>query len=280
MEPTFLWGRAGGYFVLWIGFAWLLSHWSRAEDRVGARAAWKCQALSGPGLVLYGITLHFAAIDWMMSLEAPFTSTIYAPIVAAGQLLSALALAIVVFTCVRNRSEYAAALSGKVLNDLGNLLLTLVLTTTYLVWCQAMLIWMADLRRDNSWWLARTSPRWQVFITVLFVLGFVTPLLALVLRAVKKNSRWLCGVALLLLVVQYALVAYQVVPGTPLASRSTVWLAPLLLIGLGGLWLAAFLWLLASRPLTPLADRNWDHARHLLHIEQEELAREEALAHG
>ena len=71
--------------------AWLLSFWSRREDRQGgARQAWNCHNLSGPGLVIYGVTLHFASIDWMMSLDPAFTSTIYGPIVAAGQILSAL----------------------------------------------------------------------------------------------------------------------------------------------------------------------------------------------
>ncbi len=278
LAAPFLWTRAVVFFGLWLLLAWLLSHWSREEDAAGARAAWKCHSLSGPGLVVYGVTLHFAAIDWMMSLES-FTSTIYGPVVAAGQLLSALALALVVLACLRKRPDWTAALSGKVLNDLGNLLLTLVLVTTYLVWCQAMLIWMADLRRDNAYWLARSERLWQGVTLVLFFAGFVGPMFALLLRAVKQSVRLLGGLALLLLVVHYLHLVHMIVP-TSFFAGTTAWIALLTLCGQGGLWLAAFLWLLASRPLVPLTDRNWQQARHLLHVEQEELAREEALAHG
>jgi hypothetical protein len=279
-QGPFVWGRAIGYFVLWTTLAWLLGFWSRQEDDAGVRSAWKCQGLSGPGLVIYGITLHFASIDWMMSIEAPFTSTIYGPIVAAGQLLSALTLSLVAFACIARQAEFAPAMSGKVLNDLGNLLFTLVLTWAYLVWCQAMLIWMADLRHDNTWWLARARGGWPWLSAIIAILGFVGPLFVLLFRKVKRDQNLLARTAALVLVVQFIFVTYQILPSAAPNGRIAVLPALFLALGLIATWLAAFLWLLSSRPLVPRRDRSWDHARHLQRSDLEELDREEALIHG
>jgi hypothetical protein len=280
-ETQFVVIRAVIYCALWIALSWLLRHWSRQQEGGHAVAAeWKCHNLSGPGLVIYGLTLHFAAIDWMMSLELPFTSTIYGPIVAACQLLSAFALAVVVLTTVSRQMQFSAALWRPVLSDLGNLLLALVLVWAYLIWCQAMLIWMADLRRDNTWWLVRAEGPWPWVTIGGTIAGLVVPLFMLLSRSVKRNPTALACAALLLLVMQPIFLTYQIAPGSPIAWRSAAWLLPLSFTGLGGIWLAAFLWSLGRTPLTPMHDRNWEHSRHLERLQKEEICREEALAHG
>src|SRR5207253_3825745 len=183
--PQFVWGRAAAYFVIWTAMAWLLGRWSRQEDQQDStRPAQKCHNFSGPGLVIYGITLHFAAIDWMMSIQAGFTSTIFGPIVAAGQLLSALALALVILSFISTRAEFSGVLSSQVLRDLGNLLFTLVVVWAYLVWCQFMLIWIGDLPRDNVWWLARSRGGWMLIGVGIVVLHFGVPFFLLLFRAI------------------------------------------------------------------------------------------------
>jgi hypothetical protein len=229
--------------------------------------------------VLYGISLHFAAIDWMMSLEPSFTSTIFGPIVAASQLLSALALAIIVLACLTGDGSLTA-LSPKVLNDLGNLLLTLVVVWSYLVWCQAMLIWMVDLPRDNVWWLARWDSPWRWASVVLAIFEFAVPFSLLLFRAVKQNIRRLAAVAVLVLLMQVFFVAYQLGPSLGAQRVSSHWMEFVMPLGLGGIWLAGSLWLLSRRPLAPIYDRNWPHALYLRDLDEEEAAREEALAHG
>ena len=97
LAPTYFWIRAAVYFALWTAIAYLLASWSRKEDQTGdPRLAWKSLKLSGYAAVVYGISLHFAAIDWAMSLQPVFHSTIWGPLFATGQLLSALAFALVV----------------------------------------------------------------------------------------------------------------------------------------------------------------------------------------
>ena len=78
LRPTYFWIRAAVYFILWIGIAFWLTRWSRLEDQTGnPRLAWKSQRLSGFGALVYGVTFHFAAVDWAMSLQPVFHSTIW-----------------------------------------------------------------------------------------------------------------------------------------------------------------------------------------------------------
>jgi hypothetical protein len=269
------------YFVLWIALAWLLARWSRKDDETGSVAwAQKCQSLSGPGLVIYGITLHFASIDWIMSVQPAFTSTISGPIVAAGQMLSAFALALLLFARMANRAELAAVLSPKLLSDLGGLLFTLVVVWAYLVWFQFMLIWMADLPRDNVWCLARARGGWKVVTWIIVLLQFVVPFFLLLFRAVKQNVRALASVAALLLVMQLVFSDYQIIPAFPAAGRVQHALVCVLALGLGSVWLTASVWLLGQRPLVPLHDRNLREAARLRHLDEEEASREKAIVHA
>jgi hypothetical protein len=280
-EPQFVWGRAVAYFVIWTAMARLLGRWSRQEDeQKSVAAAQKCHNLSGPGLVAYGITLHFAAIDWMMSIQSAFTSTIFGPIVAAGQLLSALALALVVLRFCANRPEFAGILSSQVLLDLGNLLLTLVIVWAYLVWCQFMLIWIGDLPRDNIWWLVRQRSGWTGAAVVMAALHFAVPFFLLLFRAIKQDVRALSCIAALLLVMQFVFVAFQVIPAFAQSIAGENWLIVLVAIVVAGIWVAVFLWLLSRRPILPRQDRNWPQVEHLSAFDRQEDAREEALAHG
>lgn len=278
-QREFVWGRCVAYFVLWILLAWRLAVWSRAQDATtSAIPSWKAQRLSGPGLVIYGITLHFAAIDWLMSIQG-VTSTIFGPIVACSQLLSAFALAALVFTALAGHSDFQAALSRKVLVDIGSLLFTLVVVWAYLVWCQFMLIWIGDLPRDNPWWLARSRGGWQWVTAAIALFGFVVPFFLLLFRAVKQNLSGLGRTAGLLLAMQLVFADYQIMPAFHPARLMVHWLDLVVPLGLGGVWLAAFLWLLGRQPLAPRCDRNWQHAIQLRRLDEEESAREEAVAH-
>src|SRR5262245_50693237 len=88
--------RAVLYFVIWISVGYFLTRWSREQDRTGESSlVEKLQTLSGPGLVLYGLTVTFSAIDWVMSLEPHWYSTIYGMIFMVSHGVMAMAFMIV-----------------------------------------------------------------------------------------------------------------------------------------------------------------------------------------
>jgi hypothetical protein len=281
LQPTWFCYRAVVYFALWLPLAFLLARWSRMEDETGnPRLAWKCLKLSGFGAVVYGVSLHFAAVDWAMSLQPVFHSTIWGPIFAVGQLLSAFCLTLIVLSRLIERAPLGEVASLKVRNDLGSLLLTLLILWAYLVWFQFMLVWIANLPVDIIWYLPRASWGWKAAIAVIAVLHFAVPFFLLLMRKVKQNSRAVAWIAGLILLMQLVFMHYQTMPGTADGSAAQYALCILVPIGLGGVWLAYFLWQLQRRPLLPTHDYNRQSALHLRHLDEEEAAREEGMAYG
>src|SRR6185437_7318653 len=106
------------FFAIWLFFAWWLNHWSHRQDRAGSpRFRRRFENVGGGGLVVYGVTLHFASVDWFMSLQPAFHSTIYAPVIAGGQLVSAHAGAILLLALLAQEAPLAKIVSGRALND-------------------------------------------------------------------------------------------------------------------------------------------------------------------
>lgn len=281
LKPWFFVLRTIIYFAVWLVLTYFFSAWSKEQDRKGyLRAEWKASNLAGPGLFIFGLTFHFAAIDWVMSLQTSFTSTIFGPMVFTGQLLSAFALCVLVFCILLVKPAYRHVISPKVMNDLGSLLFTFLILWAYMVWFQFMLIWMANLPRGAIFYVTRSEAvsSWVVVLLVLF--HFVIPFFLLLLKTVKRNRRWLGGVAGLLLLMQLLYVYYQTLPIFHAPGISQHWMDFFTPLAIGGLWLGCFLWLLQLRPILPLNDLNSEEAEHLRRLDDEEHAREEALAHG
>ncbi len=117
--------------------------------------------MSGPGLVIYGITTFFASIDWLMSLQPAFRSTIFGPLFASGELLAGFACAVLVVAWLVVRPPLDKVVSEEALNDLGSLLFAFVVVWSYLAFFQYLLIWIGNLRYDIIWYLPRLQGGWR-----------------------------------------------------------------------------------------------------------------------
>jgi len=280
LDPRFFCLRAVVYFVVWLVLTGLVSAWSRRQDDSdNARVYWKLAKISGFGLLLIGITLHFASMDWVMSVQPGFTSTILGPLVFSSQLLSAYALSVMLFCCLATRPEYAKLLSSKVMDDLGSLLFTLLVLWAYLAWFQFMLIWIADLPRGNVWYLVRGHELWKWLMVYLVVVHGVAPFVLLLFRVVKQNPLRLGVVAAVVFAGQCIFVYEQIMPAFGPVGFARNWIDFAILLGMGGIWFACALWNLSRRPLLPVYDLNHEQAVHLRELDLEQIAREESLAH-
>jgi hypothetical protein len=281
LNVPFFWGRAAVFFACWLTIAYLLNAWSDREERTGdPDLRYRISQLSGIGLVVYGITLHFASIDWVMSLQPVFHSTIFGPLLAMGQLLPAQAFAVLLLSRLVTRPPLDAVVSAKVMNDLGNLLLSFLVLWAYMVWFQFMLIWIANLPVDVIWYLPRSEGGWQWLAYVILVFNFAIPFFLLLVRRVKQAPQVIGAIAGTILVMQLAYDYYLVEPpfeGTTIADHWMDFLTP---FALGGLWLAYFLWQFSRRPLVAENDHNEAQAIHLRRLDEEDEALEEMLAHG
>jgi hypothetical protein len=281
LNPPFAWARAGLFFVLWMLLAYFLNAWSRRQDETGdPRWGVRLSRLSGPGLIVYGLTITFASVDWVMSLQPSFRSTIFGPLFASGQIVSAQAFALLVLAWLVQRPPLANLFSLEAFNDLGNLLLTFLIIWAYLAYFQFMLIWIANLPYDISWYLPRSQGGWQWVAWALFLFHFTIPFFLLLMRDVKQNPRNLAEVAGLVLFMQLVYGYYQIMPAFPGTHLAEHWMDFLTPFAVGGLWLGYFLWQLKRYPGLPQHDVNRESALHLHGLDLEEAAREQVAHHA
>jgi hypothetical protein len=207
---------------------WLwLAHSMRR--RLGTPAAARFAA---GGLVLYVLTVSLAAVDWVMSLVPRWHSTVLGILVGTAQLLAATALAVCV--SVAGRDTASAAWTSRRLNDLGSLLMLLVLGWGYLAFMDYLTAWIADLPAETVWYLPRVTTGWRWLGAFLVLFHLMLPFAVLLSRQAKQRAAWLAAVALWLLVAQAGYVAWLVLPG--LRTHAVAWSDPLAWIGIGGLW--------------------------------------------
>ena len=219
---------APGFFALrTIGYllAWTLLSWFFRNKR-----SW-----SAVGLIVYVFTVSLAAVDWIASLVPEWRSSGFGLVVATGQMLGAMALA-VAFAGLRGRA------APQQLHDLGNLLLMYVMGWAYLAYTQFLIIWAENLPHEISWYLPRLQTGWRWLGLLLVACQFAAPFAILLSREAKRSPGILGGVALALLAAHVANVYWLVAPSVRPAGFSIAWGDPLALAGL------ALLWWLAWRP--------------------------------
>jgi len=252
--PAFI-VRAVLYFALWSLLGFLLSRWSAQQDRSDAPAlTQKLQTLSGPGLVIYGLTVTFSAIDWLMSLEPRWYSTIFGMMFMVSHGLLGLVFVIGVSCFLSRRLPLARFLAPWVFQDLGNLLLAFVMLWAYLSFSQFLLVWMENLQQEIPWYLHRINGGWGVIAVALIGLQFALPFVLLLSRAVKRHAAALCVVAAGIAVMHQIELYWFVVPSFHPDGFTLHWTTLVAPIAIGGIWLAAFLSQLKNQPLLPLRD--------------------------
>lgn len=252
--PFFL-GRAVFYFSVWILITYFLNKWSLEQDRTGHRPlTTRLQSLSGPGLVLYGLTVTFASIDWMMSLEPQWFSTMYGILIMGGQGLSAMAFIIAVVVVLAQYKPLSEVIKPRHLHDLGKLMLAFLMLWAYFGFSQFLIIWAGNLPEEIPWYVRRLQSSWKWLGLALVVLQFALPFVLLLSRDLKRNARRLVVVAVAVIVMRLVDLVWLTGPEFHEAALRIHWMDVLMPIGIGGLWLAYFAHQLKARPLLPIGD--------------------------
>jgi hypothetical protein len=255
LNVPFFVGRTVLYFLVWVALAYFLLRWSAEQDRTGdERLLLRLRHLSAGGVVALGVTVSFAAIDWLMSLEPTWYSTVYGARVGAGMLLTAFALTIVVLVVLASREPLANVASAQLFNDFGSLLLAFLMLWAYMTYFELTLIWAGNLGEEISWYLRRLYGPWEPVAYFVGIGAFAVPFVLLLFRPLKRNRRTLGAVASFLFLTRVVDVFGLVAPAFYQSGPLVHWLDPVALVGLGGLWLAAFAHQLAARPLLALND--------------------------
>jgi hypothetical protein len=241
------------YFVIWILLAKTLTSWGDTLDRPASVRVPRFQALSGAGLVLYSLTVSFAAVDWVMSLDPHWGSTIYGLIFLVGQGLSAFCFSIIMLTVFTRFRPYSEIVKPMQFHDIGKLTLAFVMLFAYFSFSQWLIIWSGNLPEEISWYLQRIRGGWGYVILAIVLFHFALPFAMLLSRELKRAGRRLIGLAILLMFMRMVDIYWYVVPNFRGVAMFSIWyiVAP---IGVGGLWLAYFFYNLRQRQILPAYD--------------------------
>lgn len=264
--PFFL-VRALVYFAGWILIAWTMTRWSRQQDEGDPSLNQRLQYLSGAGIVFYTFAATLAGIDWVMSINPHWYSTLFGFIFVGGHGLAALSFTILISVFLARREPMEHIFKPSHFHDLGKLSLAFVMLWAYFNFSQYMLVYAANLVEEIPYFITRISHGWQYLALFLVLFQFVVPFLLLLMRDLKRTPYRLVWVALALLMLRYVDLFMLVSPefassganlhlleGEHESTFFVHWLDLMAPLAIGGLWLWMFLTQLAQRPLLALGD--------------------------
>lgn len=247
--------RALIYFGVWITLAVLFVNWSRRQDFTGeASLSVRMRNAGALGIILYVLTMTFAAFDWGMSLEPEWFSGIYGVLFMIGQVISSVALIIAVVVVLAHVKPLSAMVTKKRLQDLGNLLMAFTMFWAYVNVSQLIIIWSGNIAEINPWYVLRLNEVWAPLALFLLVFHFALPFVILFSRWVKRQGQVLVWVAAWLIVMRLVDLFWVIVPAFGREGFPLQWLDLAAIVGIGGVWLALYVNRLKRRPLLPLND--------------------------
>lgn len=259
LQPGFFIARYLIYFAIWMTIAYFLNKWSADQDRTGdVKFMYKMTSLSGPGLVIWSLTVGAAAVDWVMSLEPRWYSTIWGMLWMVITALAGYSFTLVILRTLSDDEPLKDCVRPKDYNDLGNLVLAFVLLWTYMSFSQFLIIWSGNLKDEIPWYLIRARGPWAGMAVVLLLFHFFLPFFVLLQRRVKRRIATLSVVAIWMLALSLVDIYWLVVPAYEQNGPEFHLLDILAVIALGGLWLAAFYAQLKKLPLIPLHDPRFE----------------------
>ena len=249
------------YFALWTLWAWRLRQLSLKfyEDRSPytelSRRKW-----SAAGLLMIVLTLTFAGIDWVMSLEPKWFSSMFGISFTVGAGLSAFAFVTFFLVLISGTEAMSGVLKSSHFRDLGNLMLAFTMLWAYTAFSQFLLIWYGNLKEETPYYLKRMHGGWGVMAAALVVFHFFLPFFMLLMRSIKDRPKTIAVVTIVMLLMRFVDINWLVTPAHYPQHFHFSWITLFAFLGIGGLWLAAFIWQLKGQTIIPIHETWVDEA--------------------
>jgi hypothetical protein len=248
------WIRAVIYFAIWFLLIFFLTKLSKQQNQPPVRdTSSRFRKVAAPGLILYAFTISFAAIDWVMSLDPSWISTIYCLIFLAGQALSAVCFAVVIERILVRYKPMSELLRPDFVQDHGKLMLTFIMVWAYFAFSQWLIIWAGNLPEEITWYMRRLHGGWAGVGLFLVIFHFAVPFIFLLSRPFKRDVTQLVWLAVWLMLMRWLDILWHIEPDFS-ATFTVTWADIVIPIAMGGLWMALFCRNLNSMPLLPAYD--------------------------
>jgi len=263
LNVPFFYGRQAFYFIVWGTLGHLLTKYSAEHDRTGdPKLLDKLGVVSGAGLVIYFLTVTFAMVDWTMSINPHWFSTIWGMLYIGGQGLSAFAFGICVLVMLSQTAPLNRVLTTHHFHDLGKFLFAFLMLWAYLSFSQFLIIWSANIPEEIPHYLVRWENSYK-YLSIFIIVGhFIVPYALLLSRDLKKNAGKLRFIATWILLARLADYYWHVAPELHKDGLSLSLLDVALPLALGGIFISLFVSNLGGRSLLPINDPDLDKALH------------------
>ena len=266
MTPWFWVVRSLIYFALLGVMVYLLNKWSAKQDETNTveesrLVLERMSRFSGPVLVIYALVVTFAAVDWMLTLDAYWFSTIWGLLFVAGWALSCFCFVVTILSFLSDKAPMDGVVGKRHFHDLGKLMLALTMVWAYFNFSQFLIIWAGNLPEETGWWLTRMKGGWGYVGIGLIAFHFAFPFLVLLQQDFKRKARWLATLAIFILVMRVVDMFYLIGPsnrvmpgGLDQGGFYVSWMDLVAPVAVGGIWLWWFFGELMKRPLVPVKD--------------------------
>ncbi len=248
------------YFVIWFSFGhflYKLSIKQDTEDDPEQKLKERMRQISGPGMLLFALTITFAAYDWLMSLDPHWYSTIFGVYIFAGSLLSILSFITLLVVLLRKNNVLNDTISIEHFHDLGKLIFAFTVFWAYIAFSQYFLIWYGNIPEETIWYLHRWEGGWNK-ISLFIVLGhFVIPFFVLLSREPKRNVTVMTIMSFWMLFIHWVDLYWIILPNFNHHfhfSLTELVLNIAAFLGIGGLFFAYFWFKFTSQSIIPLKD--------------------------
>jgi hypothetical protein len=250
-------------FAIWAFYTWRLNSLAlqRDSDPNGNTPYWikKFENISGPGIVVYSLTMTAAVIYWVMSMDPTWYSSVYGLLFLVGQGYSVLALAIIVSVSLSKAEPFKTVLRQTEQHDMGKLTFAFVMLNIYLAFGQFLIIWSGNLPDEINWYLDRIRGHWGIIITLDFMFHWLIPFTLLLSRDIKRNKKRLVLVCQWMVFAKAFDLFWLIEPNYKDAARNLHFSWGILEyvavpVAMAAFWVAYFCTRLKTRPLVQTND--------------------------
>ncbi len=180
-------------FAIWGFYTWRLNSLAlqRDADSPANTPMWikKFENISGPGVLIYSLTMTAAVIYWVMSLDVTWYSSVYGLLFLVGQGYQCLAFGILISITLSQYEPFKTILRQTEQHDLGKFTMAFVMLNIYLGFAQFLIIWSGNLPEEIPWYLDRIRGHWGIIITLDFIFHWLIPFSLLLSRDIKRNKK-------------------------------------------------------------------------------------------
>ncbi|MBN9657593.1 MAG: hypothetical protein J0H49_05410 [Acidobacteria bacterium] len=255
LQRSFFLLRAIVYFALWLGFSAYLVRNSRRQDEDGSLSHTRRNiGASLAYMFVFALTYWLASVDWIMSLEPEWTSTIFGIYNFSGMFVAGLAAIILLVLWLKRSAPLCDFVNDEHLHDLGKLLFAFSTFWMYIFFSQYMLIWYANMTEESVYYILRQQGVLGVLFIVNVVLNWGVPFLILLSSAAKRTPAVLASMAVLILIGRWLDLYLMILPPVTHGRAAFPWIETGMMLGAMGLFGVAFLAWFRRAPQTPVRD--------------------------